>query len=99
VLATGPGFKDKKGNAIPVSVTVGDKVLLPQFGGTTVKVGDDVSYNSSVEIDLLTDRKSHRITSCSEIARFWRSSQNKGSTQYNPPKKNIHDLCTNKAAA
>ena len=43
VLATGPGLKNKKGDSIAVSVQTGDKVLLPQFGGTTLKVGDDVS--------------------------------------------------------
>lgn len=30
VLAVGPGMMDKKGNRIPMSVTVGDKVLIPQ---------------------------------------------------------------------
>lgn len=43
VLATGPGLRNKKGDSIAVSVQTGDKVLLPQFGGTTLKVGDDVS--------------------------------------------------------
>ena len=47
VLATGPGLKTKKGDSIAVSVQTGDKVLLPQFGGTTLKVGDDVSLACS----------------------------------------------------
>lgn len=33
VLAVGPGMMDKKGNRIPMSVTAGDKVLIPQVSG------------------------------------------------------------------
>lgn len=38
VIAVGPGTKDKTGNVIPVSVTVGDKVLLPEYGGTKISM-------------------------------------------------------------
>ncbi|KAJ9292747.1 hypothetical protein DTO271G3_8446 [Paecilomyces variotii] len=41
VLAVGPGAIDRNGNKIPVSVAPGDKVLIPQFGGSPVKVGDE----------------------------------------------------------
>ncbi|KAJ9195161.1 hypothetical protein DTO166G4_3642 [Paecilomyces variotii] len=41
VLAVGPGAVDRNGNKIPVSVAPGDKVLIPQFGGSPVKVGDE----------------------------------------------------------
>ncbi|KAF1953307.1 chaperonin Cpn10 [Byssothecium circinans] len=41
VLAVGPGALDKKGNRISVSVAVGDKVLIPQFGGSPLKVGEE----------------------------------------------------------
>ncbi|KAL2222264.1 putative 10 kDa heat shock protein, mitochondrial [Thermoascus aurantiacus ATCC 26904] len=41
VLAVGPGALDKNGNRIPPSVAPGDKVLIPQFGGQSVKVGDE----------------------------------------------------------
>ncbi|TRY88211.1 hypothetical protein DNTS_026901 [Danionella cerebrum] len=36
VVAVGPGNTNKDGNVIPVSVKVGDKVLLPEYGGTKV---------------------------------------------------------------
>ena len=42
VLATGPGLRAKDGNLTPVGVKAGDKVLLPQFGGQSLKVGEDV---------------------------------------------------------
>ncbi|KAF2219224.1 chaperonin 10-like protein [Elsinoe ampelina] len=41
VLAVGPGGLDKDGKRIPMSVNSGDKVLIPQFGGSSLKVGDD----------------------------------------------------------
>ncbi|EED13162.1 chaperonin, putative [Talaromyces stipitatus ATCC 10500] len=41
VLAVGPGALDRNGNKIPMSVASGDKVLIPQFGGSPVKVGDE----------------------------------------------------------
>lgn len=42
VLAVGPGSKTRSGEIIPVSVAVGDKVLLPEYGGLPVKVsGED----------------------------------------------------------
>ncbi|KAL1971377.1 hypothetical protein VTN77DRAFT_330 [Rasamsonia byssochlamydoides] len=41
VLAVGPGALDKNGNKIPMSVQPGDKVLIPQFGGSPVKVGEE----------------------------------------------------------
>ncbi|QPC79547.1 hypothetical protein HYE68_010299 [Fusarium pseudograminearum] len=41
VLAVGPGALDKKGNRLPMGVTVGDRVLIPQFGGSPVKAGEE----------------------------------------------------------
>lgn len=41
VIAAGPGATDMNGNVIPVSVKAGDKVLLPNFGGSPVKVGEE----------------------------------------------------------
>ncbi|PGH17076.1 hypothetical protein AJ80_04949 [Polytolypa hystricis UAMH7299] len=41
VLAVGPGAFDNKGVRVPVSVAAGDKVLIPQFGGSPVKVGEE----------------------------------------------------------
>ncbi|KAM7484656.1 hypothetical protein LguiA_000665 [Lonicera macranthoides] len=40
VVAVGPGSRDKTGNTIPVAVKEGDTVLLPEYGGTQVKLGD-----------------------------------------------------------
>jgi chaperonin GroES len=41
VLAVGPGGLDKDGKRITMSVAAGDKVLIPQYGGSPVKVGDE----------------------------------------------------------
>uniref|UniRef100_A0A8H7NNB0 10 kDa heat shock protein, mitochondrial n=1 Tax=Bionectria ochroleuca TaxID=29856 RepID=A0A8H7NNB0_BIOOC len=41
VLAVGPGLLDKKGNRLPMGVAVGDRVLIPQFGGSPVKAGEE----------------------------------------------------------
>lgn len=42
VVAAGPGVTDvSSGKLIPVSVQAGDKVLLPNFGGAPIKVGDE----------------------------------------------------------
>lgn len=40
VLATGSGGRAKDGSTIPVSVREGDTVLLPEYGGTEVKLGE-----------------------------------------------------------
>ncbi|OJJ44958.1 hypothetical protein ASPZODRAFT_134378 [Penicilliopsis zonata CBS 506.65] len=41
VLAVGPGAMDKNGQRLPMSVAPGDKVLIPQFGGSPLKVGEE----------------------------------------------------------
>ncbi|EMG49976.1 10 kDa heat shock protein, mitochondrial [Candida maltosa Xu316] len=42
VVAVGPGITNTTtGQLIPVSVQAGDKVLLPNFGGSPVKVGEE----------------------------------------------------------
>ncbi|KAJ3045650.1 10 kDa heat shock protein [Rhizophlyctis rosea] len=38
VVAVGPGARGKDGQIIPVSVKEGERVLLPQYGGSTVKI-------------------------------------------------------------
>lgn len=43
VIAVGPGSRDKTGNLIPVSLKEGDHVLLPEYGGTQIKL-DDKEY-------------------------------------------------------
>ncbi|AET40330.1 Hsp10p Ecym_5593 [Eremothecium cymbalariae DBVPG len=41
VLAVGPGFTNAQGEKVTPSVEVGDKVLIPQFGGSTIKLNKD----------------------------------------------------------
>jgi chaperonin GroES len=41
VLAVGPGAYDRDGKRITPSVQPGDKVLIPQFGGSPIKIGED----------------------------------------------------------
>lgn len=38
VVAVGPGRRSLNGDIIPVAVKEGDTVLLPEYGGTTVKL-------------------------------------------------------------
>ncbi|KAJ1436043.1 GroES-like superfamily [Sesbania bispinosa] len=40
VIAVGPGIHGKDGKQIPVAVKEGDTVLLPEYGGTEVKLND-----------------------------------------------------------
>ena len=41
VLAVGPGAMDKDGKRIQVSVEVGDRVIVPMYGGSAIKVGEE----------------------------------------------------------
>ncbi|KAI9651784.1 MAG: 10 kda heat shock protein [Alyxoria varia] len=41
VMAVGPGAHDKEGKRLQMSVKEGDRVLIPQFGGSAIKVGED----------------------------------------------------------
>lgn len=40
VVAVGPGSRDKSGNLIPLSVKEGDHILLPEYGGSQIKLFD-----------------------------------------------------------
>jgi len=40
VLEAGPGQFDNLGKVIPLSIKVGDTVMLPEFGGQKVKLGE-----------------------------------------------------------
>jgi len=44
IIAVGPGMKTKNGDVIPITVAVGDKVLLPEYGGLPVKVNGDEMF-------------------------------------------------------
>jgi chaperonin GroES len=40
VLATGPGPRNEKGEHMPMQVKVGDRVVLPEFGGQKLIMED-----------------------------------------------------------
>ncbi|KAK4544350.1 10 kDa heat shock protein [Oleoguttula mirabilis] len=52
VLAVGPGMMDKEGKRLPMGVTAGDKVLIPQYGGSPIKVGEE-EYSLFRDHDIL----------------------------------------------
>jgi len=41
VISVGPGAPDKEGKIVPTSVQAGDKVLLPGWGGNSIKLGEE----------------------------------------------------------
>jgi len=44
VVAVGPGSRTESGSIVPVSVNVGDKVLLPEYGGTKLNINDSEMF-------------------------------------------------------
>ena len=52
VIAVGTGKLDDSGKKIPFNVKKGDKILLPKYGGTEVKI-DDKDYQIVREDDIL----------------------------------------------
>jgi chaperonin GroES len=44
VMAVGPGERDVTGQLHPTSLQKGDQVLLPEYGGTKVKIGEDEMF-------------------------------------------------------
>ncbi|CAI9606976.1 unnamed protein product [Staurois parvus] len=52
VVAVGEGSRGQRGEVYPVSVAVGEKVLLPEYGGTKV-VLDDKEYYLFRDGDIL----------------------------------------------
>ncbi|CAG9087585.1 hypothetical protein JYU34_021358 [Plutella xylostella] len=53
VVAVGPGARKENGDFIPLLVKVGDKVLLPEYGGTKVSLETDDEYHLFRESDIL----------------------------------------------
>mmetsp|Transcript_62093 Transcript_62093/g.178108 ORF Transcript_62093/g.178108 Transcript_62093/m.178108 type:complete len:105 (+) Transcript_62093:98-412(+) len=41
VLAAGPGRRTKEGEILPMGVKVGDKVVVPEYGGMTLKFEEE----------------------------------------------------------
>ena len=52
VIEVGTGRLDEDGKVIPFNVKKGDRVLLPKYGGTEVKI-DDEEYQIVREEDIL----------------------------------------------
>ncbi len=52
VKAVGPGKRNDEGKIIPMTVKVGDKVIISKYGGTEVKI-DGEEYLIMQEEDIL----------------------------------------------
>ena len=52
VMATGPGRMNMEGVTVPMNVATGDKVLLPEYGGTKVQL-DNEDYFLFRDEDIL----------------------------------------------
>ena len=52
VIAVGEGKLDDNGKRIPINVKKGDKVLMPRYGGSEVKINDK-TYQLIREDDIL----------------------------------------------
>ena len=52
IIAVGPGAPDKHGKPLPMSVKVGDKVIIPKYGASKVKL-DGNEYLIMREEDIL----------------------------------------------
>lgn len=52
MVEVGPGARTDAGALIPPSVKKGDRVLLPEYGGSNVKIGD-IEYVLHRNDDLL----------------------------------------------
>jgi chaperonin GroES len=52
IVAVGEGKLDDNGKRVPVSVTVGDRVLFAKYAGTEIKL-DDEDYLILAEKDVL----------------------------------------------
>ncbi|CAJ0956660.1 unnamed protein product, partial [Mesorhabditis belari] len=52
VVAAGPGLRNEQGVTVPMNVKVGDRVLLPEFGGTKVLL-EEKEYTILRESDIL----------------------------------------------
>lgn len=54
VIAVGPGARNAQtGQHVALGVSVGEKVLLPEYGGTKVDLGDTKEYHLFRESDIL----------------------------------------------
>ncbi|KAK0166983.1 hypothetical protein PV327_004438 [Microctonus hyperodae] len=58
VVAVGPGARNEAGKHVPLSVKVGDIVLLPEYGGTKVQLEDEKEFHLFRESDILAKLES-----------------------------------------
>ncbi|XP_015601248.1 10 kDa heat shock protein, mitochondrial [Cephus cinctus] len=58
VVAVGPGSRNDKGEHVPLSIKVGDTVLLPEYGGTKVQLEENKEYHLFRESDILAKLES-----------------------------------------
>jgi chaperonin GroES len=61
VVAVGPGQRTEEGTTIPMQLKVGERVLLPEYGGTKVVFDDKVRYRE--EFTKLTNKFRNTIFS------------------------------------
>merc|ERR1711972_523351 len=73
VVAAGPGARNEKGETVPMSVQVGDQVMLPEFGGTKVEI-------EAKEYTLL--RESDIVAKCKRVEDFYCVNQIHPATDY-----------------
>ena len=52
VIAVGEGKLDDNGKRVPINVKKGDRVLMPKYGGSEIKI-DDKTYQLIREDDIL----------------------------------------------
>ncbi|ENN72547.1 hypothetical protein HUJ04_001140 [Dendroctonus ponderosae] len=52
VVAVGPGTRTEKGVPVPMTIKVGDEVMLPDYGGTRVEM-DEQTYFLFRESEIL----------------------------------------------
>ncbi|XP_022905190.1 10 kDa heat shock protein, mitochondrial isoform X2 [Onthophagus taurus] len=53
VVAVGQGSRNQQGEFVPLTVKVGDNVLLPEYGGTKVEIDENTEYHLYRESEIL----------------------------------------------
>ncbi len=53
VIAVGPGEIDNKGNLLPLTIKIGDKVLFSSYSGVEFKSNEETEYLILSEDDIL----------------------------------------------
>lgn len=66
VVGVGPGRMTDQGVLIPLTVDVGDRVMLPKWGGTEEKI-QGIEYSVVRETDILTRIKTVEVNEAGEV--------------------------------